>query len=101
MGDGKSSSPYISQHKEKGKHHLSAEQHSFQEQIMALQPQIGARAMKDERFQHLLEDPKQTLEHALGATIPQGVTIKIYEETPTTSPLVLPMKALTGVTGGE
>ena len=69
---------------------------------MALQPQIGARAMKDEAFrQHLLEDPKQTLEHALGATIPQGVTIKIHEETPTTSPLVLPMKALTGVTGGE
>ena len=87
----------ISQHKEKGKHHLSAEQHSFQVQLIALQPQLIAKAMKDEAFrQHLLEDPKQILEHTLGVTIPQGVTIKIHEQTSTTSHLLLPMKALTG-----
>ena len=76
---------------------MSAEQHSFQEQIIALQPQIIAKAMKDEAFrQHLLKDPKQTLERELGVTIPQGVTIQIHEETPTNSHLVLPMKPLTG-----
>jgi len=76
---------------------MSAAQNILQEQILALQPQILAKAMKDEAFrQHLLKDPKQTLERELGLNVPQGVTIQIHEETPTTLHLVLPMKPLTG-----
>ena len=52
--------------------------------------------MKDEAFrQHLLRDPKQTVERELGLTLPEGVTVQIYEEAPTTLHLVLPMKPLT------
>ena len=75
---------------------MSAEPNFLQEQIIALQPQIVAKAMKDEAFrQHLLRDPKQTLEREFGLTIPHGVAIQIHEETPTTLHLVLPMKPLT------
>jgi hypothetical protein len=76
---------------------MSTDQNMLQEQILALQPQVVSKAMNDEAFrQHLLQDPKQTLERELGLTIPQGVTIQIHEETPTTLHLVLPMKPLTG-----
>jgi hypothetical protein len=76
---------------------MSAEQNTLQEQIIALQPQIVARAMKDEAFwQHLLKNPKQTLEREMGLNVPQGVTIQIHEETPTIFHLVLPMKPPTG-----
>ena len=75
---------------------MSAEQNTLQEQIIALQPQIVDKAMKDEAFrQHLLRDPKQTVERELGLTIPVEVTVQIHEETPTTLHLVLPMKPLT------
>ncbi len=76
---------------------MSGEQNTLQEQIIALQPQIVSKAIKDEAFrQHLLQNPKQALERELGFTIPHGVTIQIHEETPTTLQLVLPMKPLTG-----
>ena len=51
---------------------MSVEKNTLQEQIIALQPQIVAKAMKDEAFrQHLLQDPKQTMERELGLTIPR------------------------------
>ena len=76
---------------------MSAEQNSLQKQIIALQPQIIAKAMKDETFrQHLLNNPNQALERELGLTFPQGVTVQIHEETPATLHLVLPMKPLAG-----
>ena len=76
---------------------MSAEQRTLQEQILALQPQVISKAMKDEAFrQHLLQDPQQTLEREFGLIIPHGVAIQIHEETPTALHLVLPMKQLTG-----
>ena len=76
---------------------MSAEQNTFQEQIIALQPQIFSKAMKDEAYrQHLLQNPKQTLERELGFTIPHGMTIQIHEATPTNLHIVLPMKPLSG-----
>ena len=54
-----------------------------------------ARAMKDEVWrQELLTNPKAVLEHELGITIPQGVTIAIHEATPTTVHLLLPPRVL-------
>ena len=76
---------------------MSEAQNSLQEQILALQPQIVAKAIKDEAFrQHLLNNPKQALESEFGFIVPNGVTILIHEETLTTSHLVLPMKRPTG-----
>ena len=76
---------------------MSEAQNSLQEQILALQPQIVAKAMKDEAFrQHVLNDPKQTLEREFGLSVPHEVTILVHEETLTTSHLVLPMKRPTG-----
>jgi hypothetical protein len=64
------------------------------EQQKTLQQQIMARAMKDEAFrQELLSDPKETLERELGITLPQGVTIQVHEDTPTTIHLLLPAQA--------
>jgi hypothetical protein len=89
--------PKVSDNREKGKHRMSEAKNNLQKQILALQPQIGARAVKDEVFrQHLLKDPKQTLKREFGVIVPHGVTIQIHEETPTTLHLVLPMKPLTG-----
>ena len=76
---------------------MSEAPNSLQEQILALQPQIIAKAMKDEAFrQRLLNNPKQTLEREFGLIASHGATILIHEETPTTLHLVLPMKPLTG-----
>ena len=59
-----------------------------------LQEQIIARAMKDEAFrQELLSNPQAAIEHALGISVPQDVTIQVYQDTPTTLHLVLPMRA--------
>ncbi len=53
--------------------------------------QLLARAMKDETFrQELLTNPKMLIEHELGVTLPQDVTIQVHEDTPTTIHLVLP-----------
>jgi hypothetical protein len=65
-----------------------------------LQDQIIAKAMKDEAFrQQLLSNPKETLEHDLGITLPQGVTVQVHEDTPTNLHLVLPMQAVQSAAG--
>jgi Nitrile hydratase, alpha chain len=70
---------------------------SMTEQQKTLQEQITARAMKDEAFrQQLLSNPKETLERELGLTFPQGATIQVHEDTPTTIHLVLPMRTPSG-----
>jgi len=62
-----------------------------------LQEQITAKAMKEEAFrQRLLSNPKETLERDLGILLPQGVTVQVHEDTPTTINLVLPMRPPTG-----
>jgi hypothetical protein len=69
------------------------------EEQKTLQQQIMARAMKDEAFrQELLANPnnKVVLERELGITLPQGVTIQVHQDTPTTVHVVLPMQPPTG-----
>ena len=57
-----------------------------------MQDQIIAKAMKEETFrQELLSDPKTVIERELGISVPQGVTIAVHPDTPTTLHLVLPM----------
>jgi len=74
---------------------MSAEQNNFQEQIIALQPQIMAKAVKDEAFrQSLLKDPKQTLERDFGLTIPYEMAVLVHEETHSPLHLVLPLKPM-------
>ncbi len=56
------------------------------------------RAMKDEAWrQELLTNPKTPIERELGITLPQGVTIQVHEDTPTTIHLVLPPRQLRAV----
>ncbi len=53
--------------------------------------ELLVRAMKDEAFrQELLTNPKPLIEHELGVTLPQDVTIQTHEDTPTTLHVVLP-----------
>ncbi len=56
-----------------------------------IQERIIAKAMKEETFrQELLSNPKVAIERALGISVPQGVTIAVHQDTPTTLHLVLP-----------
>ena len=60
----------------------------------SIQEQIIAKAMKEETFrQELLSNPKAAIERELGITVPQGVTITVHQDTPTTLHLVLPVRA--------
>jgi Nitrile hydratase, alpha chain len=62
-----------------------------------LQEQIVARAMQDEVFrQELLSNPKAAVERGLGITLPEGTNIQVYEDTPNTIHVVLPMKIQSG-----
>ena len=50
------------------------------------------RAWEDAGFKRaLLEDPRATIEKALGITLPTGLNLHIHEQTPTDLHLVLPM----------
>jgi Nitrile hydratase, alpha chain len=61
-----------------------------------MQDQIIAKAMKEETFrQALLSNPKTVIERALGISVPQGVTIAVHQDTPTTLHLVLPAQVQT------
>ena len=69
------------------------EQNVFQQQKSA----IIAKATNDEIFrEQLLDNPKAALERALGITFPQGVTIQVHEDTPTTLHVVLPVNSQEG-----
>jgi hypothetical protein len=62
-----------------------------------LQEQIVTRAMKDEVFRReLLSNPKAAVESGLAITLPQGANIRVYEDTPDTIHIVLPMKVQSG-----
>jgi hypothetical protein len=64
------------------------------EEHKTLQEQIMARAMKDETFrQHMLSNPRQTLERELAITLPANVTVLVHEQTANTFHLVLPSRA--------
>ena len=66
------------------------EQYTLQDWIIAI-------AMNDNAFrQHLLRDPKEALAEVLGLSVPQEVSIHIYEQTPTSLHLVLPARTESG-----
>ncbi len=61
-----------------------------------IQEQIITKAMKEETFrQELLRNPKEAIERTLGISVPQGVTIAVHQDTPTTLHLVLPAQVQT------
>ena len=56
-----------------------------------LRERLIEKAAVDEAFRaRLLSDPKAAVEEALGLTIPAGFTLKVHEDAPDTSHLVLP-----------
>ena len=60
------------------------------------------RSLEDEDFRRrLLEDPKATVEHELGARLPEDVQVRVVEETADTIYLVLPSASPHGDEGGE
>ena len=55
------------------------------------------RGMEDEEFrQRLLDDPKGTIEQELGSGLPEGVEVRVVEESADTIYLVLPSASLLG-----
>ena len=58
---------------------------------------IVQKSMEDEDFrQRLLDDPKGTLERELGSALPQGVGVRVAEESTDTIYLVLPSASAVG-----
>jgi hypothetical protein len=55
------------------------------------QNRIIEQAMRDENFRRrLLQNPEQALRETLGMSVPQGVKIHVYEDTPQDVHIVLP-----------
>jgi len=60
------------------------------------------RSLADEVFrQRLLDDPKAAVEQELGTRLPQGVQVRVVEESADTIYLVLPSVSPLGGDGGE
>jgi Nitrile hydratase, alpha chain len=58
------------------------------------------RSMEDEEFrQRLLDDPKAAVEQELGGRLPEGVEVRVVEESPQTIYLVLPSASAVGEGG--
>jgi hypothetical protein len=58
------------------------------------------RSLEDEDFrQRLLDDPKGTLEQELGSGLPEGVEVRVVEESTATIYLVLPSASAVGESG--
>ena len=63
---------------------------------------IVQRSIENEEFrQRLLDDPKGTLEQELGRQLPEGVEVRVVEESADTIYLVLPSASALGDQGGE
>ncbi len=59
------------------------------------------RSLEDESFrQRLLDDPRGTIEQELGTRLPEGMEVRVVEESAQTIYLVLPSASPTGQ-GGE
>jgi hypothetical protein len=55
------------------------------------------RSMEDDSFrQKLLDDPKGTLEQELGTRLPEGVVVRVVEESAQSIYLVLPFASAVG-----
>ena len=60
------------------------------------------RSLQDEEFrQRLLDDPKGTLEQEIGSGLPEGVQVRMVEESADTIYLVLPSASAVGEGGGS
>jgi hypothetical protein len=58
------------------------------------------RSLEDEDFrQRLLDDPKGAVEQEIGRGLPEGVQVRVVEETPDTIYLVLPSASQVGEGG--
>ena len=63
---------------------------------------IVQRSMEDEDFrQRLLEDPRAAVEREMGRRLPEGVQVRVVEESADTIYLVLPSASALGDQGGE
>jgi hypothetical protein len=52
---------------------------------------IIAKAVKDQAFrEQLLKNPKSAIQKEFGITFPEGVTVRVHENSPTVINLVLP-----------
>ena len=59
--------------------------------------EIQERALRDSGFREaLLADARGTLEREFGAVLPEGLTIKVHEETDDTIHLVIPGSSVDG-----
>ncbi|MBO3462768.1 NHLP leader peptide family RiPP precursor [Aetokthonos hydrillicola Thurmond2011] len=74
----------------------NSEQQFLDEQLqarLAIESLIISKAWVDENFkQEVLSNPKAVIARELNTQIPDGVEVKVLEETPTTYYLSLPMK---------
>jgi hypothetical protein len=62
---------------------------------------LAQKSLEDENFrQRLLDDPKGTLEQELGGALPEGLEVRVVEESSDTIYLVLP-SASAGGEGGS
>ena len=65
--------------------------HSEARTMSELREHLSEKAAMDGAFRaRLLSDPKAAVEEELGLTIPAGFTLKVHEDIPNTSHLVLP-----------
>ena len=63
---------------------------------------IIERSLEDEEFrQRLLDDPKGTVEQELGSVLPEGVDVRVVQESQDTIYLVLPSTSAVVGQGGE
>ena len=63
---------------------------------------IVQRSMEDEEFrQRLLDDPRGTMEQELGSALPEGLEVRVVEESADTIYLVLPGASAPGDQGVE
>ena len=67
-----------------------------------MEKRLVERSLQDDVFrQHLLADPKATVEQELGARLPEEVRVVALEETADTIYLVLPSASPSGDESGE
>ena len=73
-----------------------------------LRAELAHKAAEDDGFRaRLIDDPKATIEEALGLPVPEAVSVSVHQETATSVHLVLPPTAqlndsdLEKLTGGH
>ena len=63
-----------------------------------MERRLVQRSLQDEEFrQRLLDDPKGTLKQEIGSGLPEGVQVRVVEESADTIYLVLPSASVVGI----